>query len=95
MEQAHSLMAASFPVADPLPRSVNGESSSLFGAQTIRRDPGCLIMLESHSVAELLRGIFVEFNEVAQRHGKVKVFGRAERIRSQRILETSDDNCKA
>ena len=50
---------------------------------------------ESQSEPPLLCGIFVEFDEIAQGHGKIDVFGGTEWIKSQRILETSDDNCEA
>ena len=69
---------------------------TLASAPQRKRSDRCSAALsESQSEPQLFCGIFVEFDEIAQGHGKVDVFGGAERIKSQRILETSDDNCKA
>src|SRR5260221_13197756 len=71
------------------------KSTCAWAPQSERSDDCPDVPNESQSAPELLRCIFVEFDEIAQGYGKVQVFVGAKRIKSQHILETSDDNCKA
>jgi hypothetical protein len=61
-----------------------------------KRSGGCLAALsESQSEVRSLRDNFVKPDEVAQSHREVHVFGGIERIKSQYILKSGDDNRKA
>ena len=68
---------------------------TLASAPQRKRSGRCSAALnESQSVPQLFCGIFVGFNELSQGHRKVDSLG-GKRIKSQLILETSDNNCKA
>src|ERR1700734_404700 len=53
------------------------------------------VLTPSQSENGLPGGIFVESNEITQRHGKVIILGCAERIDSHRLLEPCNNDREA
>src|SRR2546425_10589908 len=68
----------------------------LASAPQRNRSAKCAAALTAfHSEPLSFCGIFVEPDEIAHGDRKVSVLSGTERINSQHILETSNDNCKA
>src|SRR5947209_6492967 len=79
------------PKADPRARSPNATWAS---APHSRQAAGASHR-KSRSDFELLCGIFVDPDEVAEGHRKEHVVGFGEWVDPQCILEASDENCEA
>src|SRR5580704_3920434 len=64
-------------------------------AQMQRSARGAVAFRASQREPASFCAIFVELDEVAQRHGKLHVFGHTERIIAERVFKARDDDRKA